>query len=110
TIKKWNTDDEFILNAGTVSGVTVNSVVSLFPSPTLDPTGKTPINKGTVTAATNFTATVKLDKPDTLFKSNPWVFMTELSYDAGKLKLNVRDINGAAKKVQEALKIFQLVE
>jgi hypothetical protein len=109
TVKSWPTDDEFILNAGSVAGITKGSVVSLFPSGTVDPAGKTPINKGTVTAVTNFDATVKLERPDSLYKSSPWAFVTELKY-GDKLKIDVRNINGSAKKVQESFKDFPIVE
>jgi hypothetical protein len=104
--------NEIIINAGTVAGVTMKSVVSFYPSGTNDPAGKEPLMKGTVTNTRNFTSTVKLDKPDAeLVKKNPWAFLTELSYGDKKIKLKVNTgIPGAAAKVQNAFKGFQLVE
>lgn len=109
TIKRWNNDGEFILDAGTVAGVTEGSVVSLYAGGTADPAGKTALNKGTVIAVTNFDATVKLEREDTLYKSNPWAFITEMSY-GDKVKLDVRDISGSKKQMQEALKGIALIE
>lgn len=109
TIKKWISDDEFVLNAGTVSGLTKGSVVSLYPASTTDPAGLTAMNKGTVISVDNFIANVKLDKPDTLVNKYPWVFLTELAYQE-KLKIDVRNVNGSLKRVQEALKDFKLLE
>lgn len=104
--------DAIEINGGTVSGVTEGSVVSFYQAGTVDPTGKEPLQKGKVTAARNFTATVKLDKPqDELFKKSPWAFVTELSYGNNKIKLKVNNnIPGAAAKAQTAFKDFQLVE
>lgn len=109
TIKRWNNDGEFVLDAGTVAGITEGSVISLFPGGTNDPAGKTPLNKGTVASVTNFDAVVKLEKEDTLYKSNPWAFVTEMSYGT-KVKLDVRDIAGSKSKMQAALKGNALIE
>lgn len=109
TVKNWNDVDELVINAGTISGLTKGSIVQLFPAGTIDPSGKTPINKGTVIKSDNFTSTVKLDSPDKDMKSRPWVFLGQLGY-GDKLKLDVRNINGSLKKVQESMKDFQLVE
>ena len=99
------------INGGTVSGITIGSVVSFYPSGTVDPSGKEPLQKGKVVAARNFSATVKLDKADNeLFKKSPWAFVTELSYGGKKIKLKVNDMQGASAKVQKAFKNFQLVE
>lgn len=100
------------ITGGTVSGVTVGSVVSFYPSGTADPSGKEPILKGKVTSARNFSSTVKLDKADTgLFKRAPWAFLTELSYGNSKIKLKVNTaIPGAAAQAQTAFKDFKLVE
>ncbi len=67
------------------------------------------MNKGTVISVDNFIANVKLDKPDTLVNKYPWVFLTELVYQE-KLKIDVRNVNGSLKRVQEALKDFKLLE
>lgn len=100
------------LNGGTVSGATVGSVVSFYPSGTTDPTGKEPIQKGTIISAGNFTSKVKLDKADeNLLKKTVWAFVTETSYGTNKIKLSIDSLQGdMSKKVQEALTGFQLVE
>lgn len=104
--------DAIEINGGSVSGVTEGSIVSFYAAGTVDPTGKEPLQKGKVTAARNFTATVKLDKPENeLFKKSPWAFVTELSYGNKKINLKVNNnIPGAAAKVQSAFKDFPLVE
>jgi hypothetical protein len=104
--------DAIDINAGTVSGVTEGSIVSFYPPGTVDPAGKEPLRKGVVTAARNFTSTVKLDKPDNeLFKKAPWAFITELSYGGKKIKLKVNSaIQGAAAKAQTAFRTFPLVQ
>jgi metacaspase-1 len=103
TVKRWNTGSEFVLDAGSVAGVTEGSIVSLYPAGTADPTGKTALNKGKVTTVSNFDATVTLEKEDTLFKSSPWVFVTEMNYGS-KIKIDVRDVNHAGRR---AYSIFQ---
>ncbi|MDZ4806718.1 MAG: caspase family protein [Bacteroidota bacterium] len=104
--------DVIEINGGTVSGVTVGSVVSFYPAGTADPSDKQPLQKGTVTTVRNFSSSVKLSKPDLeLFKKSPWAFVTELSYGNKKIKLKVNNsIPGAAAQVQTAFKDFQLVE
>lgn len=104
--------DQVIINAGSVSGISNGSEISFYPAGTIDPTGKAPLQKGTVTSTRNFSSTVKPDKPDAdLLKKNPWVFVTGLSYGDKKIKLKVNSsIPGASVKVQEAFKGFQLVE
>lgn len=107
-----NSTDLAEISGGSVSGVTVGSVVSFYPAGTTDPAGKDPVVKGTVTATRNFSATVKLEKPSPgIFKQNPWVFITELSYGTSRIKLKVNSsIPGAASKVQTAFRDFKLVE
>lgn len=104
--------DVIEINGGSVSGVTTGSVISFYPAGTVDPAGKEPVQKGTVTASRNFTATVKLDKPDPeLVKKMPWAFITELSYGNSKIKLKVNSsIPGAAAQAQSAFRDFKLVE
>jgi len=100
------------INGGTVSGITLGSIVSFYPAGTVDPAGKDPLQKGKVTAVRNFSATVKLDKaePD-LVKKSPWAFVTELAYGNTKIKLKVNtSIPGAAAQAQSAFKDFKLVE
>ncbi len=101
-----------ILNAGTVSGVTVGSVISFFPSGTTDPNNKESLRKGTVTAAGNFTAAVKLEKEDAqLLKKLPWAFVTEMAYGTNKIKLGLDSLpSNSANGIRESLKDFQLVE
>lgn len=100
------------LNAGTVSGVTVGSTVSFFPAGTTSVHAATPIAKGTVASATNFTAVVKLEKENAeLVKKMPWAFVTEMAYGNAKIKLNLDSLeSNAAVKLKAGLKDFQLVE
>jgi metacaspase-1 len=111
-IREQSAKDNIIINAGSVSGLSLNSIVNFYPSGTIDPSGKEPLMKGTVTSLRNFNATVKLDKPDSLlFKKNPWAFLTELSYGTKKISLKVNNsFPGTDSKVQQAFKGFQLVE
>jgi metacaspase-1 len=101
-----------ILNGGTVSGVTVGSVVSFFPGGTDDPNGKVPLQKGKVVSAGNFTATVELDKENAeLYKKNNWAFVTETNYGNNKLKISLDSLDAAnAKMISESLKGFELVD
>ncbi|HUR66741.1 MAG TPA: caspase family protein [Chitinophagaceae bacterium] len=101
-----------VLNGGTVSGVTVGSVVSFFPGGTDDPNGKEPLQKGTVISSGNFTSTVKLDKEDeTLAKKNTWAFVTETNYGNNKIKISLDSLDAAAAKtLTESLKGFELVD
>lgn len=104
--------DALIINAGMVTGITMGSVVSFYPAGTIDPSGKTALAKGTVTAIRNFASTVKLENPNPdLFKKEPWAFVTELSYRDKKIKLKINNtIPGASAKIQTAFKGFRLVE
>ncbi len=107
-VKKWNTDDEFVLDGGSVAGLTKGSIVSLYPVSTTDPAGKKPLNSGTITSVTNFEAKVKLERMDSLYKTNTWAFVTELNY-GDKLKVDVRDVKGMRHQLTAALKDFKLV-
>jgi metacaspase-1 len=103
---------KIVLNSGTVSGVTLGSVVSFFPGGTTDPNGKEPLQKGTVVSASNFSSTVKLEKPDeTLLKKNIWAFVTETNYGNNKIKISLDSLDAAnAKTIGESLKSFELVD
>jgi hypothetical protein len=111
-IAEQSNNDVIELNAGTVSGLTPGSIVSFYPAGTVDPAGKQPLQKGRVIAARNFSATVKLDKPDNeLIKKSPWAFVTELSYGGSRIRLKVNNnIKGAAARAQTVFKDFHLVE
>lgn len=100
------------INGGTVSGITVGSVVSFYPDDVLDPAGIKPIQKGKVTAAQNFSSTVKLDKPNpALLKNIVKAFVTETSYGTTKIKICLDSLNIANKtKIATALKGFQAAE
>ncbi|MCW5908339.1 MAG: caspase family protein [Chitinophagales bacterium] len=108
TVKRWNSNKELVLKAGAVTGITKGSVVNLYPSGTADPAKVTAKNKGTVVSVTNYDAVVKLEKEDSV-GSAPWIFMTEMNY-GNKLKVDVRDVYGVKKKLQTALKDFNLIE
>lgn len=113
TINPAQSDSRKIsLNAGTVSGCTVGSVISFYPAGTTGVNSAEPIAKGTVTAAGNFTATVKLDKDNAdLVKQRPWAFVTETMYGNNKIKLSLDSLQEAdSKKLREVLKNFQLAE
>lgn len=108
TIKSWKSSKEIVLNAGALAGISKGSVVGLYPSGTADPAKATAINKGTVTSVKNYEATVALEKDDSVNTAR-WVFLTEMNYGA-KVKVDVRDVKGMAKKLQTALKDFNLIE
>lgn len=113
TINKLKSNSTTVeINGGTVSGITVGSVVGFYPDIVLDPTGATPLQKGKVTAAQNFSSTIKLDKPNpALLKNIVKAFVTETSYGAGKIKLSIDSLDNATRpKVMTALKAFQSVE
>jgi hypothetical protein len=100
------------INGGTVAGITVGSVISFYPDNVLDPAGKTALQKGKVTAAQNFTSTVKLDRPNpALLKNIVKAFITEVSYGTGKIKLGLDSLDKVTRqKMLENLKGFQLAE
>ncbi len=100
------------LKAGTVSGVTVGSVISFFPSGTTDPIGKVHLAKGKVMTASNFTSIVKLDsKDDGLVKKMPWAFITETVYGNNRIKLSLDSLSDAeSKPIRDGLKDFQLAD
>lgn len=101
-----------VLNAGAISGITTGSSINFYPGGTTDPSASTPIQKGSVIAAGNFSSTVKLDKKDpALLKKVPWAFVVETSYGKNKIKLNVKYLkNGEDQKLREGLKDFPLIE
>ncbi|MBI5858670.1 MAG: caspase family protein [Sphingobacteriales bacterium] len=100
------------ISGGTIAGITVGSVISFYPDNVLDPAGKTPILKGKVTAAQNFTSTVKLEKPNpSIIKSPVKAFISEVSYGTAKIKLSLDSLDNISKeKMLKNLKGFQLVE
>lgn len=100
-----------VLNGGTVSGVTLGSVISFYPAGTTNITGKEPLLKGTVVSAGSFTATVKLEKeyPELLTKT-PWAFVTETVYGADRIRLGIDSLTAAERKsLTEKLAGFALV-
>ena len=101
------------LNGGTVSGCTPGSTVALYPAGTADPSAATPLAKGTITDATNFTSKVKLETENAeLLKKGVWAFVTETVYGNGKIKIGLDSIKTTDSyvKLQEGLKDFQLAE
>lgn len=113
TINPAQSDSKRIsLNAGTVSGCTVGSVVSFYPAGTTGINNAEPLAKGTITTAGNFTATVKLDMENAgLVKQRPWAFVTETMYGNNKIKLSLDSLQEAdSKKLREGLKEFQLAD
>ncbi|HRG92796.1 MAG TPA: caspase family protein, partial [Chitinophagaceae bacterium] len=101
------------LNGGTVSGCTPGSTVALYPAGTADPSAATPLAKGTITDATNFTSKVKLESENAeLLKKGVWAFVTETVYGNGKIKIGLDSIKTTDSyvKLQEGLKDFQLAE
>lgn len=100
------------INGGTVAGITVGSVISFYPDNVLDPAGKIALQKGKVTAAQNFTSTVKLEKPNpALLKNIVKAFVSEVSYGTGKIKLGLDSLDKITRqKMLENLKGFQLTE
>ena len=101
-----------VLNAGTVSGITIGSIINFYPAGTADPDTLKLLQKGTITAANNFTSTVTLLKEDTvLLKKIPWAFVTETSYGKNKIILNIDSLgNEPRQNIKEGLKSFQLIE
>ena len=101
------------LNGGTVSGCQPGSIVGFYPAGTADPATATPLVKGTISDATNFTSKVKLETENTdLLKKAVWAFVIETAYGNGKIKLGLDSLNAARgnSSLAEALHDFQLVE
>jgi len=105
-------EDTIYLNTGTVTGVTLNSIIGFYPSGTADPNGIEPIQKGKVVIATNFTSAVKLDKKNEDFlKKAPWAFVLETSYGSTTIKIGLDSLDEkSAKSVRDALKEYKLAE
>ena len=106
-----STNDQVVLNAGFVSGITKGSEINFFEPGTTNTAGKKPVSTGKVTSVSSFTSTVKPDSAaDKLLKMNAWAFINELSYGTGRLKLFVKDNKEIAGMVKDSLKDFQLIE
>ncbi len=98
--------DTMFVNSGSVAGVTMGSIVGFYPAGTTNPTGLEPIQKGTVVISSNFTAAIKLDKPNEEFlKKAPWAFVLEMSYGGNPIRLNVDSLDAKSlQNVRDALK------
>lgn len=70
------------IKAGLLAGVDKGSVVAVYASGTANPAAATPLAKGTVTEAGNFTSIVELEKPlPSLQPAEAWVFVKEQAYN-----------------------------
>ena len=107
-----SSNDTITLNGGAVSGVTVGSIINFFPGGTADPTGKEPLQKGTVIKAENFESFVKLEtKNEELLKKKPWAFVSEMSYGKNKIILSVDSLTTETQqKIKDGLKDLKQVE
>lgn len=69
---------ELTLKAGNFAGLNIGAKVNVYPAGTTDPAKVLPLAKGTVTKASNYSATIKLDK--TVKSTQPsllYVFLAE---------------------------------
>ena len=100
-----------IINGGTLSGVTIGSVISFYPDNTTDTVGKKPLQKGIVDHANSFEAQVKLDMEDTsLLKKIPWAFVSEMQYGKDTLMLSIDSLKvSEAGAIKESLKLMKQV-
>lgn len=105
---KASDKNEIVLNAGSVAGLTTGSVVELFPSGTASTKDKKPLATGKITRTDNFSAVLKLEKPNAdILKTGAWAFVSEIVYDAKPLRIDITDAAMAAKLKNE-LKDFSL--
>lgn len=104
--------DTIFLKTGSVTGVTLNSIIGFYPAGTTDPNGIEPIQKGKVVVSSNFTSAVKLDKENEDFlKKAPWAFVLEMSYGTATIKLGLDSLDEkSAKAVRDAVKEYKLAE
>lgn len=62
TVEKITTPLELVVKGGTFAGLNIGAKVNVYPVGTTDPTKAAPLAKGVVTKASNYQATIKLDK------------------------------------------------
>ncbi len=100
-----------VINGGTLSGVTIGSVINFYPDNTTDTVGKKPLQKGIVDHANSFEAQVKLDHEDTsLLKKLPWAFVSEMQYGKDTLMLSIDSLEVTeAAAIKESLKLMKQV-
>ncbi|TCC91659.1 hypothetical protein EZ428_07820 [Pedobacter frigiditerrae] len=77
-VEKINTPLEILVKAGSFAGLSVGAKVNIYPAGTIDPSKAVALAKGVVIKATNYKATIKLDKITKLTQpSQMYVFISE---------------------------------
>jgi hypothetical protein len=110
TVEKWNTPYEFVIDAGLLFGVTRGSSVNLIDVSANDTVKQTYIPQATIIATDNYSSVARLIVQDTIIAGNFRAYSSQMNYGTGKLRLNMRNVNGVAKKVKESFKDFSLIE
>jgi metacaspase-1 len=96
-ISKITASGQIEVKAGKVEGLDSGAVVEVDSAGTYNPANTSPIAKGTVIKAENYTATVQLDKPLNVPKSEAWVFVTSPVYKLKPISLKI--VEGKAYKI-----------
>lgn len=91
------------IKAGLFSGLDAGTVVSFYPSGTADPDKTSPIGKGKITTAAQFSADVNLEKEIAKNAKDLWAFVTEPVF---KIKPIVLRINEPAKRLAAGKPVF----
>lgn len=89
-IEEIVSNKEIKIQAGTMAGLDVGAKVSVYASGTNDPKNATPLARGVVKDAQNFSSTISLDGAINL--SQPaagWVFVTEPVYKVKSINVNI---------------------
>ncbi len=82
TVEKINNPLEISVKAGSFSGLGVGAKVNVYPAGTIDPSKAVALAKGVVVKATNYKATIKLDKITKATQpSQLYVFIAEPLFD-----------------------------
>ncbi|MCX8018998.1 MAG: caspase family protein [Chitinophagaceae bacterium] len=91
---------EIVINGGTVSGITVGSLIYFYPAGTQSTKTGDTLATGLVTSASNFYSVVTLnaENPD-LFKKNPWAFIVEKVFGNEKVKINTNYLTEKEKSL-----------
>jgi hypothetical protein len=96
------------IKTGTVFNVFEGTTVKLYPSDTRDTAGITPITRGKIIKAGDFSSTVQLDdQKDEDIVSKAWVFLDEVNF--GNLQISVQ-VETTQSKLSEVLKTIKEIK
>lgn len=100
-IKAMPYSNEFTLDAGSTSGLTIGTKVYLYPADTYDTTKAKLITTGTINSIGNFDANVLLDGE--LKNASAWVFVKTINYQTGKFKVEFDGIS------EDRIKLYKTI-